>query len=175
MNLHQLRDTQYAWTREVSQAILRLENQRRREQHQPTISSETYVEMPTGPKASLQLMNLHTWSIRYCVSIEALLEILQRIYQNVYEYKDNGTPGLHVPLALLTGPSARKRLEMELKRMYPNGENFQTASTPAMSFPEIHSDTLTGFLHQYNQLMLERQSRPKTVLKRPYRKVARSI
>ncbi len=161
------------WAEEVERTLLLVEDRKRLRANLPPAKWER-VFMPT-PDQRLSLLNWKVWTLRYHVSLDFLLTFFLRIYADQRKIsRDHRTLSLGLPVSMVTGPGARKRLEEEVARMYPNRENRLADRSPFfLPVKRLAYDDLDQMTEKYGAVMLKRHkmTRTQTVPKRAYRKV----
>jgi hypothetical protein len=125
------------WITRVQEALLRMENCRRRETNRPLYPKDVFVCVPFGPNAALLLLTLKVWTIRYCVTLDFLLDVLTLRFKNKRRYDPNNdrTLTLGLPAPLLVGTDARQCVEEAIVKAFPNGENYKMARQPYVPIP----------------------------------------
>lgn len=68
-----------------------------------------------------RLLKFRTWSLRYYVEVEEILEMVLPVLRN--QMRSRVGKGLGVPIKILTGRKAEEILRDQIKRRYPDGEN----------------------------------------------------
>ena len=131
------------WTTRVQEALLRVENHRRRETNRSPYPKNVYVNVPLGPNAALFLLTLKVWTIRYCVTLDFLLDVLMMRFKQQRRYDPNSNRELNLGLtaALLVGVDARQCVEESVIKAFPNAENYKMASQPYVPIPLYSLDT----------------------------------
>ncbi len=163
------------WTKEIEKALLKVENQRRHEIHTKPFPDETSVFLPTLTKeARIRLLTLKVWCKRYCITPEFILETLTLRYKSHRNCKPNEVR-LGLPLSTITGPKARKIVEEEVKRSYPNNENFKVASLPPQVPPMrgLKYDSVDQMVARYSSVITARhaaQQSAERIHRRKFRK-----
>ncbi len=163
------------WTREIEKALLKVENQRRREIHAEPFPDETPVFLPTLTKeARIRLLTLKVWCKRYCIMPEFILDTLTLRYKIHRNCKPNEVR-LGLPLSTITGPKARKIIEEEVKSAYPNHENFKIAALPPQVQPMrgLEYDSVDQMVARYSSVITARhaaQQSAERIHRRKFRK-----
>jgi hypothetical protein len=139
------------WAEEVAATLPNVENNLLRSKNLPTVQWERRSLSIQTP----QLMAIYNWKVwcsRYHVNLETLLTIIFSAYQ--YCRRNIKPPCLSfgVSTALITGVACRQRVEEEIFKMYPNGENY-TADLTVQPVMSLNYENLDDMVDQYNQLM----------------------
>ena len=102
----------------------------------------------------MQLLNWKVWCQRYHISLEFLLTFILRNYRFQRKASPPAFITLGIPVATITGVTCRKRLEEELIRLYPNGENYRAVRSRQPPPLEIPWDDPDQVAEAYNEEML---------------------
>jgi len=165
-----------SWITEVSHALVRIENLKRRAANDSLLPPETKAVLLRGENA-LRLLNLRTWTIRYNVNIDFILSfLLDKYFVKMRSKPMAGEVSLGITAAALTGVKARRVLEEEIALAFPTGENIKAAREETRH--RIHPieplgilPAGSGMVEAYGEAMQERQRlrRIKYVSKRAWR------
>jgi len=160
------------WHAQIKQALLQVENQQLAEKNLPPWPPGTIVYIPGEfaqerpgqqtsraiPAPAFQLYNLKVWCERYCVSLTFILSTLLRTYR--FQRRRNPLViTLGLPAAMITGETARRRLEEAIIHEFPNQENFRAARQrqPEPPIKHIDYENPAQFVARYNQAILLRR------------------
>jgi len=153
----QVRRVVREWFQRIEEALPVAENNHRQENRMPRIEF-TRVFTP-GRCHGLRLLNWKVWCQRYSIDLELLLRILIRIYS--FRRKPSRDPSvctLGIPVAVVTGVTCRQRIEDELRKIFPNGENRQDRRD-SVQLPVIKSipyDNFSEMILRYGAEMKHR-------------------
>ncbi len=166
------------WLLAIEDSLARVENQRRRMINLKPFDEETPVWISTkkNPNAPLQLLNWKVWMKRYCISLDFIIETLTRVYA---KSRHCGPNEIRLGLAIntITGEAARQVIEDEVKRAYPDGENFMSANNSQSEEPleSLEYESSEDLVAKYSSIMQGRQdsfaSRKEKNYHRNFRKV----
>jgi hypothetical protein len=155
-----LKDELREWNHKIEFAILNYENKIRHFQNKPPLRAEARVTVPSGALAQLMLYNWKIWTIRYCVSLDFIIETIFTRY-DMMRLKSSSEAIVQFGLAtnLVTGPKARQIVEEAVVKAYPNLENYRVAKQqmPPIPLKDLVYDTLEGFVSAYDKMMKRRQ------------------
>lgn len=145
----------------IEKALLQIENRKRINSNQKPFPDDTRVFLAVGPNANLLYLNLRVWSIRYCVSLEFILETLLDYFSFNRGYSRKRTSDevrLGIPANLICGIRSRQILEDTIIQMYPDGENFrQMNQKPKIPIKPVKYDSLREMVSKYSKRMEKRQ------------------
>ena len=155
----------HLFTVELKDALLRMENNRRRESKLVPYPPDIRIDIPEGARSTLRLLNLKVWSLRYCVPLEFILDTITWIFRRK-RVENRKTLVLGLPANLATCPTARIYLEEAILRAFPNGENYLAAQQPVIPPPDIEMlyEGTEDFVEKYNLAM---ESRQRIAFRRP--------
>lgn len=139
------------WKGRLRKALLITENEKRMQMKLPPYPESTYVELPSGVNANLQLLNLKVWCLRYQVTPEFLLEQILFFYSKLRKTA-RLQEGVYIglPASNVVAVGVRVFIEESVKRVYPNNENRKILSQPLPSvIPVDNSETVEEMLESY--------------------------
>ena len=154
-----LKRTIAKWEEQIYSALRTVENRRRKEAHLPPYPESVRIYLPTGKNAILQFLNWKVWSLRYCVSLEFILDVLLSYYRAQRKVRDN-EKALHlgIPVSVLTGVRSRIIIEEAVVKAFPNGENYKIRSIQYAPIRESKKEeSLEAMIQRYCRLMTTRQ------------------
>ena len=148
----------------IKRALLKWENSRRRDAHQPELPASTEVWLP-GAAADLHLLTFALWSTKYCVNMEWLIDaVLTRLgyRRRLPHVTSSESLSIGLPAAVLIGEDARRAVLEKLARDFPNRENVLSHSqTPAPPMPDLTDDN-DDFITSYREALTELAKNKKT-------------
>ena len=149
------------WATKVEQGIKVVEDRERLRKNLPPIRY-TMSFMPAREDQLLALLNWRVWSERYKVDLDFILTFVFKFYGNHRKpSRDPRILSFGFPLPLVTGAACRKRLEEEIARQYPNGENYEAAK--ARRFHPVRKldyEDVDGMNSRYDAVMRDRHKVP---------------
>lgn len=161
-----------------SRALLRVENNRRREAKMPELPKSTNVWLPMGPSADLYLLTLDVWRLRYSVKAEFIIDALLTRFRYMRKLPLPTYPEsihLGLPANIMAGVEARKCIEERITKEFPNNEHIKSRQQPvAAPMPDLQFDTIEQMLAQYNDAVTktaQQRRNEKVITVRAYRKV----
>ena len=128
------------WKHHVTNAIRLVENRHRKEDGlEPLNPRHRILFAGNNPAAHLTLLNFRTWTLRYGVTIEFIIEALRRAWPKRYRLIHRG--GFYIltllPQRLITDTD-RRHVEEAVLEAYPNGEQWSAQSL--VNIPRIAAD-----------------------------------
>ena len=162
--------------RQVKADLIRYANHLPYVQHEKPIPAEQFkIILPVTNKQRFLLLNWRVWCMRYHITPFFIMEALFKRFSNQRSRNistDPYTISLGVPLAILTGVTARQYLEEEVLRRYPNGENVKMAKQRQI-IPLVALDYNDNNMAQvYRRAIAERREaleQQEKQIRRPYR------
>ena len=132
-----------------------------------------FVVMPNKDQL-FHLLNWKVWSMRYKVSLDFIMTFVFAEYNDRRRpSKDPWTLSFGFPVQMVTGAACRRRLEEEVARLYPNGENYKAAKcAESPVIKRLNYSDPEKMMEQYGKVMRERHKNPliQITSKRAYRK-----
>jgi hypothetical protein len=167
-----LKNVERRWIKEIEQALLRNENTRRAAAGESTLDATTFVFV-SNSQSAFRFLNWKVWTVRYSINLDMLLEIILTSFGRARHYLSNDIEvRLGLPVSMVTGVEARRKVEDAVFTMYPNGENYKSKNQ-AEQLPPIdllNYDDADELVATYASAMKNRRKPPETVkLLRNYR------
>jgi len=167
-----LKEKTKAWAKEVEATLRLIDDRNHLRQHKPPRAYK-WVAMPREDQL-LSLLNWKVWTMRYKVSLDFVMTFVLQVYVDRRKPSKNPwTLNFGLPVPLVTGVSCRKRLEEEVARRFPNGENLKAAKCSEPSVVRgLNYEDLDEMNKKYDNVMRQRHKPVADIIsRRAYRKV----
>lgn len=159
----------------VEHALVIYEDQERMRLDKPPRRYRLVV-MPQRQIDMVRMLNWKVWTMRYKIPLHFILTFVMRVYPDQRRAsRDPMVLNFGFQTALVTGVAFRKRLEEEVVRRYPQGENYADARNPRrahLPLKALNYDSVDEMAEKYDAVMRERhrESVKTAAHKRPYRR-----